>query len=130
MHGRRPPRSSRGSTAMRRLNGGSLGWNYKLLVFSGLFSAVVATFVAQTYLLLQPDAPDQTAVILQQISLQLSSSPVNQPCVNSTQPTFTSTPADAATSTVSSSTVKLNSLWFASLILSLSAALPSWSNND
>ncbi|PIL27349.1 hypothetical protein GSI_10496 [Ganoderma sinense ZZ0214-1] len=94
-----------------------------LLVFSGLFSAVVTTFVAQTYPLLQPDAPDQTAAILQQISLQLSSFSINQPFVNSTQPAFNSTPADTATPAVSSSTVTLNILWFASLILSLSAAL-------
>ena len=48
---------------------------------------------------------------------------MNQPFVNSTQPAFTSTSTDVATPTISSSTVTLNSLWFASLILSLSDAL-------
>ncbi|KAM5534698.1 hypothetical protein V8D89_011562, partial [Ganoderma adspersum] len=87
-----------------------------LLVFSGLFSAVVTTLVAQTYPLLQPAQPDQTALILQQISLQLS---------NSTQPAFTRNPIDNSTvpTTPESGAVTLNTLWIASLILSLSAAL-------
>ncbi|EJF58942.1 hypothetical protein DICSQDRAFT_20583, partial [Dichomitus squalens LYAD-421 SS1] len=92
-----------------------------LLVFSGLFSAVLTTLVAQTYPDLQPGSPDQTLAVLQQISLQLASFSVNQPFVNSTRPAFTST--DETLPAVSSSTVVLNTLWFSALILSLSTAL-------
>ncbi|EIW54285.1 uncharacterized protein TRAVEDRAFT_86305, partial [Trametes versicolor FP-101664 SS1] len=41
------------------------------LVFAGLFSAVLTTFNVQSYLLLQPAAPDPSIAVLQQISSQL-----------------------------------------------------------
>ncbi|EIW54221.1 uncharacterized protein TRAVEDRAFT_132550, partial [Trametes versicolor FP-101664 SS1] len=49
-------------------------WNKEIdtyLVFAGLFSAILTAFNVQSYLLLQPAAPDPSVAILQQISSQL-----------------------------------------------------------
>ncbi|KAL6301865.1 hypothetical protein BKA93DRAFT_441410 [Sparassis latifolia] len=95
-----------------------------LLVFAGLFSAVLTAFNVQSYQLLQPNpSPDATIVLLAQISTQLSSFSVNAGFINSTVPPL----ASAAISSVQaqpvlSSSVRINALWFSSLICSLSAA--------
>ncbi|EIW54235.1 uncharacterized protein TRAVEDRAFT_132073, partial [Trametes versicolor FP-101664 SS1] len=41
------------------------------LVFAGLFSAVLTAFNVQSYILLQPAAPDPSLAVLQQMSAQL-----------------------------------------------------------
>ncbi|KAL1945570.1 hypothetical protein VTO73DRAFT_2421 [Trametes versicolor] len=92
------------------------------LVFAGLFSAVLTTFNVQSYLLLQPAAPDISIAVLQQISSQLASYSIYPPFVNSTQPSST-TRANASTAPpVPRWAVWLNALWFSGLILSLSSA--------
>ncbi|KAL1945562.1 hypothetical protein VTO73DRAFT_2413 [Trametes versicolor] len=92
------------------------------LVFAGLFSAVLTTFNVQSYLLLQPAAPDPSIAVLQQISSQLASFSIQHPFFNSTQPSST-TRANANTPPpVPRWAVWLNALWFSGLILSLSSA--------
>ncbi|KAL1940416.1 hypothetical protein VTO73DRAFT_8988 [Trametes versicolor] len=71
-------------------------WNQEIdtyLVFAGLFSAILTAFNVQSYLLLQPAAPDPSFVVLQQISAQLGSFSISPHFVNSTQPPSTS-PSD------------------------------------
>ncbi|RPD67899.1 hypothetical protein L226DRAFT_527579 [Lentinus tigrinus ALCF2SS1-7] len=99
-------------------------WNEEidtLLVFAGLFSAILTAFNVQSYQLLTP-APtvDPVIVALEKISAQLSSFSVNPPSVNSTQPAFVR--PDPTPSSPPLWAVWLNALWFSSLIFSLSAA--------
>ncbi|EKM54919.1 uncharacterized protein PHACADRAFT_60661, partial [Phanerochaete carnosa HHB-10118-sp] len=48
-----------------------------LLVFAGLFSAVLTAFVIESYHNLQPDTSTETVTLLRQISLQLTSFTIN-----------------------------------------------------
>ncbi|EPS98192.1 hypothetical protein FOMPIDRAFT_1127111, partial [Fomitopsis schrenkii] len=85
-------------------------WNKQidtLLVFAGLFSAVLTAFNVQYYTALQP--PSGTQIMLR-LPADLTS-PVQVTTLSST-----SNPAVAAT------TVVINTLWFLALVLSLSAA--------
>ncbi|KAI0742986.1 hypothetical protein C8Q80DRAFT_946630 [Daedaleopsis nitida] len=98
-------------------------WNGEmdtLLVYAGLFSAILTAFNVQSYQLLTPPPPDPVLAALQQISSQLNSFSINPPFLNSTQqalfPALSSNPAPER------AYVWLNALWFSSLILSLSAA--------
>ncbi|TFK87246.1 hypothetical protein K466DRAFT_599650 [Polyporus arcularius HHB13444] len=99
-------------------------WNKEidtLLVYAGLFSAILTAFNVQSYQLLTPVvAADPVIVALERISAQLGGFSVNPPFVNSTQPAFVY--SDPAPPTASSWAVWLNVLWFSSLIFSLSAA--------
>ncbi|EIW54219.1 uncharacterized protein TRAVEDRAFT_97236, partial [Trametes versicolor FP-101664 SS1] len=92
------------------------------LVFAGLFSAVLTTFNVQSYLLLQPAAPDPSIAVLQQISSQLASFSINPPYVNSTQPSSTTHASKNIPPPVPRWAVWLNALWFSGLILSLTSA--------
>ncbi|KAL1945523.1 hypothetical protein VTO73DRAFT_2374 [Trametes versicolor] len=92
------------------------------LVFAGLFSAVLTTFNVQSYLLLQPAAPDPSIAVLQQISSQLASFSILPPFVNSTQPPSTTRTNANTPPPVPRWAVWLNALWFSGLILSLSSA--------
>ncbi|KAL1945545.1 hypothetical protein VTO73DRAFT_2396 [Trametes versicolor] len=92
------------------------------LVFAGLFSAVLTTFNVQSYLLLQPAAPDPSIAVLQQISSQLASFSIQHPFVNSTQPSSTTRANTNTPPPVPRWAVWLNALWFSGLILSLSSA--------
>ncbi|KAH9031274.1 hypothetical protein EDB84DRAFT_171890 [Lactarius hengduanensis] len=87
-----------------------------ILVFTGLFSATVAAFLVESYKKLSPDSGDTTNALLAQISVQLVSISNGTPLANVTAPsdqTFKPT----------SSAVRVNVLWFLSLILSLNCAL-------
>ncbi|KAI0698818.1 hypothetical protein C8Q76DRAFT_802885 [Earliella scabrosa] len=98
-------------------------WNGEidtLLVYAGLFSAILTAFIVQSYPLLTPDPSDPVLVTLQQISAQLNSFSVNPPFVNSTQPALSLEEVPPAP--VPRWAVWLNALWFSSLIFSLSAA--------
>ncbi|KAI0789524.1 hypothetical protein C8Q75DRAFT_165957 [Abortiporus biennis] len=92
-----------------------------LLIFSGLFSAVVTTFVVDSYKALQPDPNATTNLLLLQISAQLGSLTVSNGFLNSTV-----SPASLAniTAAVAPTTLasKVNALWIASLIFSLATA--------
>ncbi|KAI0058232.1 hypothetical protein BV25DRAFT_1994376, partial [Artomyces pyxidatus] len=83
-----------------------------ILIITGLFSATVAAFVIDSYKNLQPDPNSATIALLSQISAQLAAAsngthlPFPSPIVSTFQP--------------SSSAIRINILWFLSLILSVS----------
>ncbi|KAK1219617.1 hypothetical protein PQX77_017664 [Marasmius sp. AFHP31] len=78
-----------------------------LLVFAGLFSAVVTAFTIESYQWLQEAPEDTTVALLKQISQQMNGTSVPEPDMFS----------------VSSSDVAINVLWFLSLIIALVDAL-------
>ncbi|KAI0268472.1 hypothetical protein BGY98DRAFT_895452, partial [Russula aff. rugulosa BPL654] len=85
-----------------------------VLVFTGLFSAVIAVFLVASYQLLLPSPTDTTNHLLTQISQQLSTNGTGlsqplPPANTSFQPT--------------SSAVRVNVLWFTSLSMSTACAL-------
>ncbi|EEB91436.1 hypothetical protein MPER_10201, partial [Moniliophthora perniciosa FA553] len=80
-----------------------------LLVFAGLFSAVVTAFVIESYQWLSEDPADTTVALLIQISAQLNASQNISP----ERPSFE---ADI-------SSIRINCFWFLSLIFSLTSAL-------
>ncbi len=83
---------------------------------TGLFSATVAAFIIESYKTLSPDSGDTTNALLTQISVQLinisNGTPLASVAAQSGQPFK---PAASA--------VRVNVLWFLSLILSLNCAL-------
>ncbi|KAL0573377.1 hypothetical protein V5O48_008574 [Marasmius crinis-equi] len=81
-----------------------------LLVFAGLFSAVVTAFTIESYQWLSDDPADTTITILNQISRQLDGQNIT---ISDENPPFTP----------SSSVIRINTFWFLSLILSLVDAL-------
>ncbi|CAL1716480.1 unnamed protein product [Somion occarium] len=89
-----------------------------LLIFAGLFSAVLTAFIIESYKTLRVDPADATVQLLQQISMQLNSFTVNGNYINATIPP----PSTPEPFTAALSAVKINSFWFVSLILSLIAA--------
>ncbi|KAK0239611.1 hypothetical protein EDD85DRAFT_456394 [Armillaria nabsnona] len=90
-----------------------------LLVFAGLFSAVVTTFVVQTSQSLQADYVQVSASLLFELVLVqraiANGSPVNTIPISSLNPQTTFVPA--------ATDVWVNGLWFTSLFLSLTTAL-------
>ncbi|KAI0675648.1 hypothetical protein C8Q78DRAFT_1074649 [Trametes maxima] len=98
-------------------------WNAEIdtyLVFAGLFSAIQTAFNVQSCGLLQPPPPDPTLAVLNQISAQLGSFVSNPPFINSTAPAFQQ--IDFVAPPTPGWVIHLNTLWFSSLILSLSSA--------
>ncbi|KAH9025462.1 hypothetical protein EDB85DRAFT_2149793 [Lactarius pseudohatsudake] len=85
-----------------------------ILVFTGIFSATVATFIAMSYPNLQQDPNVTTQTILIKISQQLATT-------NGTIPA--ASPSDQSSFTPSGWVVFVNSVWFLSLVLSLTCAL-------
>ncbi|ESK93796.1 hypothetical protein Moror_13098 [Moniliophthora roreri MCA 2997] len=79
-----------------------------LLVFAGLFSAVVTAFLIESYQWLSEDPADTTVILLTRISMQLNGS-----TSISEQAPFESDP----------SSIRINCFWFLSLIFSLTSAL-------
>ncbi|OSD08781.1 hypothetical protein PYCCODRAFT_1401530 [Trametes coccinea BRFM310] len=91
-----------------------------LLVFAGLFSAVLTAFNIESYKLLQQQPEDATVAILAQISAQLNSYATNANFANTTRPT---SPASLAPPFETSAlAVRLNTLWFSALVCSLLSA--------
>uniref|UniRef100_A0A0W0G483 DUF6535 domain-containing protein n=1 Tax=Moniliophthora roreri TaxID=221103 RepID=A0A0W0G483_MONRR len=80
-----------------------------LLVFAGLFSAVVTAFTIESYQWLVEDPADITVVLLTQISMQLNASQTAS---------LTRTPFKPDTSSI-----RINCFWFLSLIFSLTSGL-------
>ncbi|CAK5278548.1 unnamed protein product [Mycena citricolor] len=94
------------------------GWRSEmdgLLIFAGLFSGVVTTFIIDSYKTLNPDLGNQTLAMLTQISHQLAS-------LNNGTAVTDPLPSPTAFSPPLSSLI-CNALWFTSLALSLSCAL-------
>ncbi|KAH9167866.1 hypothetical protein EDB89DRAFT_2074495 [Lactarius sanguifluus] len=81
-----------------------------VLVFTGLFSTIVAAFIMESYKKLSPDSGDQTVALLTQLVNFSAGVPV---VVQNSPPPFKA-PA---------SIVRVNVMWFLSLILSVSCAL-------
>ncbi|EKM48215.1 uncharacterized protein PHACADRAFT_56348, partial [Phanerochaete carnosa HHB-10118-sp] len=86
----------------------------------GLFSAVVTTFVAPAYSLLQQDNTQMSVELLSHISTQLSSLTFTLPYINST---ITPSNDDMNSFQPTASVRWINSLWFLSLILSLTSTM-------
>ncbi|KAI0716803.1 hypothetical protein C8Q76DRAFT_648002 [Earliella scabrosa] len=91
-----------------------------LLVYAGLFSAVLTAFIVQSYQLLQPSTADATITVLRHISAQINSFTINQSFINSTRVSEFS--ADVEAHQAPSSAIWINTLWFASLVCSLASA--------
>ncbi|KIP07914.1 hypothetical protein PHLGIDRAFT_39463, partial [Phlebiopsis gigantea 11061_1 CR5-6] len=86
-----------------------------LLVFSGLFSAVLSAFLIETYQRLLPDKEDQIISLLTVIANQNYT--VSPGFSNVTSTVFSSEPFE-----VPEWAVHVNVLWFSSLIVSLATA--------
>ncbi|CAL1698962.1 unnamed protein product [Somion occarium] len=82
-----------------------------LLVFAGLFSAVLTAFNIELYKGLQPDPQAASAYFLSQLALQVNNSATNAALAAQFQPSETS-----------SASVRINALMFVSLLLSLITA--------
>ncbi|GJE89454.1 hypothetical protein PsYK624_055550 [Phanerochaete sordida] len=90
-----------------------------LLVFAGLFSAILSAFVVQTYQLLQPDASSATNQLLAYgFSSQRAAAPIPA-AINATMNSILDSPPFVP----SVSARWINSLFFISLVLSIAAAL-------
>ncbi|KAF9471722.1 hypothetical protein BDN70DRAFT_845191 [Pholiota conissans] len=92
-----------------------------LLVFTGLFSAVLTTFIIQSYQQMLPGPSDMTNLLLQQLIADLRRSSI----LNSTDPIQLPTIAGANVVPTMGEIRWVNGLWFAALACSLSAALVS-----
>ncbi|KAF9484143.1 hypothetical protein BDN70DRAFT_770232, partial [Pholiota conissans] len=86
-----------------------------LLIFAGLFSAVVTAFVIESYKFLQPDPNAAVVGLLFHIASSINNSSPFPPSVD---PSSISTPFSQT-----SSSVRINIFWFLSLILSLTTVL-------
>ncbi|KAI0293861.1 hypothetical protein B0F90DRAFT_1760714 [Multifurca ochricompacta] len=96
-----------------------------ILIFTGLFSSTVASFIIESYKTLQRDSGDATVQLLTQISGQLAAI---------SNGSVIATPPPLPQFRVSSRSVRVNALWFLSLCLSLTCALVAtlmqqWSRN-
>ncbi|KZV61789.1 hypothetical protein PENSPDRAFT_559868, partial [Peniophora sp. CONT] len=81
----------------------------------GLFSAMVAAFVIESYKTLSPDPSSATTLILAQISRQLANADGTLPADSQLQ--------DGVSSLPDTGGVRVNALWMASLCISVSCAL-------
>ncbi|KAI1785914.1 hypothetical protein LXA43DRAFT_97869, partial [Ganoderma leucocontextum] len=98
-------------------------WNAELdmlLVFAGLFSTALTAFLVQSYPLLQPDNTDTMVIALAQLSNQLHAFSVSPEFVNSTERGVFS--PELASFTAPGYAIRVNGLWFSSLICTLSAS--------
>ncbi|KAI0688465.1 hypothetical protein BC835DRAFT_1284579, partial [Cytidiella melzeri] len=90
-----------------------------ILVFAGLFSAVMTAFLIESYQNLSQDPNVVMILLLQQVALQTNSYVINAGFLNSTIPPLIPTlPAFQP----SANAIRVNVLWFASLTLSLVSA--------
>ncbi|KAI0279007.1 hypothetical protein BGY98DRAFT_916348 [Russula aff. rugulosa BPL654] len=83
-----------------------------VLVFTGLFSAVVAVFLVESYKKLSPDSGDTTTSLLSQISQQLTG------FQNNTYPR----PQETAPFSPTLAILFVNALWFLSLVTAIASA--------
>ncbi|KAI0263810.1 hypothetical protein BC834DRAFT_827151, partial [Gloeopeniophorella convolvens] len=87
-----------------------------ILVFTGLFSAAVATFLGNTYQGLQLNSQDASAFYLSRIYQQSAAD-------NGSQVFVPPSISDPAVFSPSTSIIWVNALWFLSLVVSLTCAL-------
>ncbi|KAF9484154.1 hypothetical protein BDN70DRAFT_762842, partial [Pholiota conissans] len=86
-----------------------------LLIFAGLFSAVVTAFVIESYKFLSPDPNDAVIGLLFHIANGLNNTSPFPPSID---PEAIFTPF-----TQTASTIRINIFWFISLVLSLTTVL-------
>jgi hypothetical protein len=92
-------------------------------VKAGLFSAVLTAFVVESYQKLSPDTSSQMLVVMQQVSAQMASFNTPIGTINSTYQPLLPIPATREQPfEPSSSDIRVNVLWFASLLFSLITA--------
>jgi hypothetical protein len=90
---------------------------------AGLFSAVLTAFVIESYKRLSPDTSSQMYLVMQQMSSQLSSFNTPIGMINSTyQPLLPIPLTGEQVFQPSSTDIRVNVLWFASLVFSLMTA--------
>ncbi|KAH9926017.1 uncharacterized protein B0H18DRAFT_1168789, partial [Fomitopsis serialis] len=93
-----------------------------LLVFAGLFSAVLTAFVVQLYSVLLP-APDPNTAILERIAAQLGNMATDAVASASVPvPTVLTNTSSTSISSPSAAPRWIAALWFVALVFSLSAA--------
>ncbi|KIP08101.1 hypothetical protein PHLGIDRAFT_392025 [Phlebiopsis gigantea 11061_1 CR5-6] len=92
-----------------------------LLVFAGLFSAIVTAFIIEFYKVLQPDPQDTTNKILVNISAQLADIATLMRQESSPNVVMPS-PATLPIGAISASAIWINCLWFSSLVFALVSA--------
>ncbi|CAK5263483.1 unnamed protein product [Mycena citricolor] len=101
------------------------GWRSEmdgLLIFAGLFSGVVTTFIIDSYKTLNPDSGGQTVELLSQTVTLLGQ--ISQQLANMNNGTAVQDALPPATAfSPPTSSLVCNALWFTSLALSLSSAL-------
>ncbi|PSR71592.1 hypothetical protein PHLCEN_2v12536 [Hermanssonia centrifuga] len=90
-----------------------------LLVFAGLFAAVLTPFLAETYQTLSEDPGDTSVAIQRHMSAQMSSYVLINGSLNSTVPAY---PADEPSFVPPPFALSINVLWFASLALAVVTA--------
>ncbi|KAH9851899.1 hypothetical protein C2E23DRAFT_828079 [Lenzites betulinus] len=93
------------------------GWKEdvdSLLIFAGLFSAVVTPFNIESYKFLQEDPEETSAALLGRILAQLGTQSGTSP-----QPSFMNS---SNSFSPTSRSIRINILWFSSLVLSLVSA--------
>ncbi|KAI0791005.1 hypothetical protein C8Q75DRAFT_697723, partial [Abortiporus biennis] len=97
-------------------------WNDEIdtiLVFSGLFSAVLTAFNIESYRKLNADSSDVSLRVLLHISQQITSFTISNGFLNSTQNAM---PLDPASFKPDKTIIQINILWFSSLVFSLVTA--------
>ncbi|KAI0085024.1 hypothetical protein BDY19DRAFT_897359 [Irpex rosettiformis] len=92
-----------------------------LLVFAGLFAAVITPLLIESYKGLQRDPTATIIALLQQISQQTESFTVNNGLVNSTI-LLVSDNGSTSTFVPARNAIRINTLWFTSLLLGLISA--------
>ncbi|KAJ3554872.1 hypothetical protein NM688_g2880 [Phlebia brevispora] len=90
-----------------------------LLVFAGLFSAVVTAFVIVSFTMLQPDNTQLTVQLLSVLTIRSGGVFASDSFLNSTAAGLPST----TTFQAPASAITISALWFTSLVLSLASAL-------
>ncbi|CCM00957.1 uncharacterized protein FIBRA_03005 [Fibroporia radiculosa] len=102
-----------------------------LLIFAGLFSAVLTAFVIEYYPTLQPSTtPDTTTQLLMIMSAQLEVLTTGARHDNSSLLSVSALASSSSASKPSSQVVAVNGLWFAALVFSLGAASLAMSVNQ
>ncbi|EIN07365.1 hypothetical protein PUNSTDRAFT_26629, partial [Punctularia strigosozonata HHB-11173 SS5] len=99
------------------------GWNNEIdtmLIFAGLFSAVLTAFLLESMDQLEPDTDQLTVQLLAQISSQLQNLSLRSDVPDATTPAMNPLSADFH---AAPSAIRINILWFTSLVFSLSTAL-------
>ncbi|KDR74820.1 hypothetical protein GALMADRAFT_564128 [Galerina marginata CBS 339.88] len=86
-----------------------------LLIFAGLFSAVVTAFIIESYKTLQPNPNDAIVALLSVIANRLDNTTTFPVLLSSTAPGLSFSPTKSA--------IRVNNFWFISLVLSLATVL-------